>query len=72
VPDPKLRPNHKLYIEVLRRMTPEQRLRKSFELTKFARQIFIAGLRQRHPDLPEAEFRQLVLEHLRRCHNRNY
>lgn len=31
--DPKPRPNHRRYIEILRRMTPEQRLAKAFELS---------------------------------------
>ena len=70
--DPKERPNHRLYIEILRRMTPEQRLRKAFELSEFAKQLFIHGLRKRFPDLPEAEFKKLLLERLEKCHNRNY
>jgi hypothetical protein len=52
--DPKPRPNRKRYIEILRTMTPEDRLRKAFELTEFSRQLFAEGLRQRFPDLPEA------------------
>lgn len=53
-------------------MTPEQRLAKAFELSEFAKQLFIQGLRQRHPELNEEEFHQLVLAQLERCHNRNY
>jgi hypothetical protein len=72
VPDPKPRPNHDLYIQTLRRMTPEQRLRKAFELSEFSKQLFITGLRQRFPHLPEAEFHRLLLDRLKLCHNRNY
>lgn len=70
--DPKPRPNHRIYIETLRRMTPEQRLEKAFELSAMARQLFIDGLRKRFPDMPDEEFHQLVLERLALCHNRNY
>ena len=70
--DPKERPNHRLYIQVLRRMTPEQRLRKAFELSEFAKQLFIHGLRKRFPDLPEAEFKKLLLERLEKAHNQNW
>jgi hypothetical protein len=70
--DPKPRPNRRRYIEVLRRMTPEQRLAKAFELSEFAKQLFLQGLRQRHPDLSEEEFHQLVLARLEKCHNRKY
>lgn len=66
------RPNHKVYIQVLRRMSPEQRLLKAFELSEFSRQLFIHGLRKRFPDLPDEEFRQLLLERLDKCHNRNW
>ena len=31
----KKRPNHKLYIQALRRMSPEQRLLKAFEYPNF-------------------------------------
>ena len=64
--------NHKLYIQVLRQMTPEERLLKAFELSEFSKQLFIHGLRRRFPDLPEEEFHTLLLERLEKCHNRNY
>lgn len=70
--DPKPRPNDALYLEILRRMTPEQRLRKTFELSAMVKELFIQGLRRRHPDLGEAEFHQLMLDQLAKCHNRNY
>lgn len=70
--DPKPRPNHELYIQSLRRMTPEQRLNKAFELTAYSKALFIEGLRRRFPDLSEAEFHELLLERLEKCHNRNY
>lgn len=70
--DIKQRPNHKLYLQILRRMTPEQRLAKAFELSEFSRQLFVHGLRRRFPDLSEAEFKELLLRRLEKCHNRNY
>jgi hypothetical protein len=70
--DLKPRPNHQRYLEVLRRLTPEQRLAKVFELSDFARQLFIHGLRRRYPEATEEQFRTLLLERLSRCHNRNY
>jgi hypothetical protein len=70
--DPKPKPNEKLYLEVLRRMTPEQRLRQAFELSEMTRQLFHYGLRQRFPDLSEQELHNLFLERLAECHNSNY
>ena len=70
--DPKPRPNHRKYIVTLRRMTPEQRLAKAFELSDFSRQLFIQGLRSRYPDLDDESFRRLLLARLEKCHNRNY
>jgi hypothetical protein len=72
VMDPKPRPNHRRYIEILRSMTPEQRLRKAFELSESSRALFVAGLRQRFPDATEEEFRRILFERLEKCHNRNY
>ena len=53
-------------------MSPEERLLKAFDLSDFGRQLFIHGLRKRFPDLPEEEFRKILLERLDKCHNRNY
>jgi hypothetical protein len=53
-------------------MTPEQRLRKAFELTATARSLFALGLLRRFPALGEAAFARLLRECLDRCHNWNY
>ena len=68
----KKRPNHKLYIQVLRKMSPEQRLLKAFELSEFANQLFIQGLHTRYPNLSDEEYTQKYLERINKCHNRNY
>ena len=64
--------NHKLRIEILRKMTPEQRLNKAFDLSQFTRDLFKQGLRKRFPDLSEEEFHKLYLRRIEKCHNRNY
>ena len=68
--DPKPRPNHQLYLDALRRLTPEQRLLKAFELTELSRELLRAGLRQRFPEAGEAELQRIYLERLAQCHNR--
>jgi hypothetical protein len=70
--DIKKRPNHKIYLQVLRKMTPEQRLMKAFELSEFSKKLFIHGLHKRFPNLPDKEFHKILLERLEKCHNRNY
>lgn len=70
--DPKPRPNHSAYLQVLRRMPPEQRLAKALELSENARQLFRRGLRKRFPNLTDREFHELYLQRLALCHNRNY
>jgi hypothetical protein len=70
--DPKPRPNHRRYLEVLRHLSPEQRLRKALELSDFSKALFKEGLRKRFPNLTETEFQHLFLERLSKCHNRNY
>jgi len=70
--DPKTRPDHARYLQVLRDMTPDQRLRKALELTELGRRLFADGLRRLRPDLSEDELQRLYLSRLARCHNRNY
>lgn len=68
----KPRPNQGIYISVLRRMSPEQRLQKVFELSDFTKDLFLHGLRRRYPHLSEDEIRSMYLERVAKCHNRNY
>ncbi len=68
----KQHPNHAVYLQILRRMSPEQRLRKALELSAFSKQLFIHGLRKRFPNLPEDEFKELVRRRLDKCRNRIY
>lgn len=67
----KPRPSHARYLEILRGMTPEQRLRKAFELGEKGEALFRQGLRRRHPDLVPEEFeavlrKQRILQQIRR------
>lgn len=64
--------SHRVYIRILRGMTPEQRLLKAMELSDLSKQLFIHGLRRRFSDLSEEEFRKKMLARLSLCHNRNY
>ena len=68
----KPRPNQRMYLQVLRQMTPEQRLRKAFELTEFSKALFMEGLRRRFPDLPDSRLKDVLRERIDKCHNRNY
>lgn len=70
--DIKPKPNHGKYLEILRAMTPAQRLEKAFELTAYSRELMKEGLRRQHPELTEREVHELFLERLKRCHNQNY
>jgi hypothetical protein len=53
-------------------MSPEDRLRKAFELSEFSRELFVRGLRRRFPDLPPEEFARVVRARLEKCHNRTF
>jgi hypothetical protein len=68
----KERPNQRIYIQALRRMTPEKRLLKAFELSQFSRGLFLQGLHRRFPGLSEEAIRKIYLERINKCHNKNY
>lgn len=68
----KPQPNHRRYLQILQRMTPEQKLAKVFELSGFSKELFKQGLRDRFPNATPNEFRAIWLERLEKCHNRNY
>jgi hypothetical protein len=58
--NPKPGPNHRLYLLALRKMTPDQRLAKAFELSAIAKKLFIEGLREQFPSTTEEEFRRIL------------
>jgi hypothetical protein len=64
--------NHQEYIKLLRSLSPEKRLLKSFELNEFAKKLFITGLKKRFPDLSDKEIKKIYLKRLEKCFNRNY
>ena len=47
--------------EIFRRMTPEQRVRLAIEMSESMRNVALAGLRSRRPDLDEAELSRELL-----------
>ena len=47
--------------EIFRRMTPEQRVRLAIEMSESMRNVALAGLRSRRPDLNEAELLRELL-----------
>ena len=50
--------------EARSRLTDEQRLNKSFELTEMTRQLMRAGMRADHPEWTEEELRQRYVDRL--------
>jgi hypothetical protein len=70
--DIKPRPNHALYLDILRRMPAEKKLEKVFELNDLAKELCLQGLRLGHPDCTEHELAKLYVKTIEPCHNRNY
>jgi hypothetical protein len=58
--NPKQRPNHQHYLRGLRKMTPEEKLTRVFELSAFARDLFLHRLHTSFPDATEEEFRSIL------------
>ena len=65
-------PNKQRYYEILRGISPQEKLEKSFELTELANSAFKAGLQNLHPELCDAELEQLYLEKLKSRHSQSY
>jgi hypothetical protein len=70
--NPKPQPNHRQYLEILRAMSPDEKLKKVFEMSAFAKALFLAGLRKRFPEATEEEIRRIYLKRQEKCHNRNW
>jgi hypothetical protein len=68
----KLQSNRQRYLQLLRGMTPAQRLAKAMELSELGKRLLLHGLRRRFPDADERRLHALYLARIARCHNRNY
>ena len=68
----KTTPNHRQYLLTLSKMGTEQRLIKALELSSITKELFISGLRRRFPDKTETEIKEIYLQRLAKCYNRNY
>jgi hypothetical protein len=67
-----MKKNSPIYLQMLRSMSPAQRLQKAFELSEFSKQLFIHGLRKRFTGASEKKLQEIARERLNKCHNRNY
>lgn len=65
-------PNHQQYILTLKKMGAEKRLLKALELSAITKELFLTGLRKRFPEKTETEIKEIYLQRLSKCHNRNY
>jgi len=65
-------PNKQRYYAILRDMSPQEKLLKSFELTELARAANRAGVRNYNQHLSEHELEQLLSERQRACRNQTY
>lgn len=65
-------PNHHVYLATLRKMTPEQRLAKAYELSAMTKELFLIGLQKRFSSKSEEEIKAIYLERIAKCYNRNY
>ena len=63
---------HREYIKIIRKLTPEERLKKCFELNELTKQLFLTGLKNRFPDLSQEEIKKLYLKRINKCHNLDY
>jgi len=68
----KTHPNKQRYHEILKGMTPQEKVEKVIELSNLANAAFLAGLRNRYPQLSDNELKELYLEKRRTWHNQNY
>ena len=53
-------------------MSTEQRLIKALELSAITKELFITGLHKRFPQNTTTEIKELYLQRLAKCYNRNY
>ncbi len=69
---PKPNSAREVHLGVLRRMTPEEKLDRVFEIAEFAFELKLVGVRLRYPNITHDEVRRTAVAEMIECHNRNY
>ena len=64
------RPNHRIYVQILREMGAENRLKKAFELSEFSRALTKRGLENLHPELAPSDLNRLYLDRMKKARER--
>jgi hypothetical protein len=68
---PNAEPNRKQYIEILQKMTGEERVRIAFELFEMAKDIMIEGMKAQNPKITLEEIQKEVVRRMMLCHRMN-
>jgi hypothetical protein len=68
----KNQPNRKIYIDIIKQMTAEERLMKTFELSQMVKSLFYESFKKKYAYLDPYTLNQKYLEYLEKCHNKNY
>jgi len=68
---PAARKAHDVWLETLRRLTPERKFRVLVEAWEFGFDLRVAGVRLRFPDLTEEEARRRAVAEMVECHKKN-
>jgi hypothetical protein len=60
-----------VWLETLRRLSPERKLKALFEAWEFGFSLRVAGVKIRFPDLTEDEARRRAVAEMLECHKKN-
>jgi hypothetical protein len=58
--------NHQLYMQVLKRMTPSERLKKAFEPTELKKRLLLYFISKKYPEKTKEEVMKMFIEILKR------
>jgi len=62
---------HEVWLETLRRLSPEKKLKAVFEAWEFGFHLRVAGVRLRFPGLEEDEARRRAVAEILECHKKS-
>jgi hypothetical protein len=62
---------HAVWLETLRRLSPERKFRVLVEAWQFGFELRLAGMKLRFPDLSDDEARRRAVAEMVECHRKN-
>jgi len=60
------------YKKIMKKVSCQERLKKSLDLSDLTKQLFLTGLKNRYPGLDDKKITEIYIERIKKCSRQSY